>query len=181
MSWFYQVAPRFQTLTNWELLSPRLKYNANLCFRIGAFWYRRLALFSDNIGCCCYQHPKCIVWHALYVANAAFDSPMFCAPLFHVIKQTIRTNTIYTHTNTKKTIHAFDISGYFVNRSTFPCPKWHNLTIFPGRNNTIRLHWQLKLNEKRTGLSPGHSWNLTQQSAWQISIFFKIAWPLGWY
>ena len=118
-------------------------------------YYCRLTLFSDNICCCCYHHPRCIVWQLARAIRCKFCfwQPIFCAPLFHVIKQTIRTNTIYTHTNTKKTIHVVDISDFLVNRSPFPCHKaqiaqYHNISW---------TQWQLKANEKRTGRSKDHS------------------------
>ena len=88
-------------------------------------YYCRLTLFSDNICCCCYHHPRCIVWQLARAIRCKFCfwQPIFCAPLFHVIKLTETKNAMYTQTNTKKTIHVVDISVFFVNRSTFPCHK----------------------------------------------------------
>ena len=55
-------------------------------------YYCRLTLFSDNICCCCYHHPRCIVWQLARAIRCKFCfwQPIFCAPLFHVIKLTIK-------------------------------------------------------------------------------------------
>ena len=155
MIYFYQAALRFKTLTNWE---PCIVTNTqNLCILILlTYTFQRqhlLSLLSSS-------EMHCLAVGTRYTLQILLLTTHFLCTTFprdyadHKNKY-----NIHTHTNT---IKQFMLFTYLVSleteaRSHVIKLKLHNITIFPGRNDTIRLHWQLKANEKRTGRSKGHS------------------------